>query len=517
MPSNTNLVLYDNTDTTPNPTLSFTGVVNGTPSAAQTLHLHNDKGDVIGADPATDVLVTALSGAAGSGTFSQNHALALNRWIEVRAVGVAGTGIEAQTTPWTPVGANATLSLKTIPKNCARYLEVRVNIPAGAGTQAGDVIVRAWDEGTVVALGQGHYEGRQGVLAGVGDASVTQLLYGGLLSETGTPDADINVSTAGWVHEGLSYVKPTHKITTNGNDKNAAALASGESYGITLSLGASTTVTVTKGAKATAPLSPTDYEAVPDGEILLGYVERPFDATIENALMDQTSVRRGGFDLSYSAASLTVTLSGGKAICGNRLIQMGIGVSFTLAASDDTWLWLLPDGQFDDTLTDEAPTDRALALWKVTTDGSGVTAVVDLRTWEAPHLIEIPFAQRGTLAVNDYTYAMLPFGGPCYLLPIGGVQMGVGSRGATSGSTVGDVEYLSNPAGPTWTTLFTSSGTVDLRPTVAYNAAANGTKTASPEVTKLDGGTLLRFKVAAIPGTASTDLFGLLRVAQAGS
>lgn len=511
------LQLYDDTDSTLNPSLSFLAVQNGTPSTEQTLHLYNDKDSSLGADDANDVLVTALSGTAGSGLYSQEHALAANRWIEVRAVDVAGTGISVQTTPWTPIGKNASLALYPIPRDCARYLEVRVNVPAGAGSQAGDVLIRASDGAVVVTLGDGHYEGQQGVLAGVGDASVTQLMYGGVLAETGTPDADINVSTVGWIHEGLSHVKPTHKITTNGNDKNAAALASGESYGITLSLGASTTVKVTKGSKATAPLSPEDYEAVPDGEILLGYVERPYDATIEQNLMDQTSVRRGGFDLSYSASSLDVTVSGGLAICANRKIQMGVGVSFTLAASDDTWLWLLPDGQFDDTLTDEAPTARALALWKVTTDGSGVTAVVDLRTWSAPNLLTLAFVQRGTLAASDYTYGMLPFGGPWYFLPIGGVQMGVGSRGATSGSTVGDIEYLSDPSGPTWTTLFTSSGTVDLRPTIAYNAAANGTQAAFPEVTKLSGGTLLRWKVVSVPGTASTDLFGVMKVAQAGS
>lgn len=511
----TALQLYDSTDTTENPTLSFTGGQNGTPSTAQELHLWNDKGDVLGADTAEDILVTALSGDSGTGLYSKEHALAANRWIEIRAVDVAGTGIEAQTTAWTPVGKAADLALHQIPKNCTRHLEVRINIPAGAGSRAGDVLVRASDGTVVTVLGDGHYEGQQGVLAGVGDAEVTQLLLGAVLTESSPADANINVSTAVWVHVGTPYVLPNSQVVTNGNDVNAAALASGESYPITLSLGAGS-VTVTKGAKATAPLDPSAYPETPDGEWFIGHVERPFSGAITQNLMDQTELRHGGFYASYSSASPDVVISGGRAVVYNRKIRMGVGVNLTLALSDDTWVWLLPDGQFDTTTTDDAPTAGALALWKFTTDGTGVTAAVDLRTWTAPNLLHVPFVQRGTLANGDYTYAVLPGGAPWYVLPISGVQMGLGDEGSVSGSTIGDIEYLSNPAGPTWTTLFTSSGTTDLRPTLAHDAAKNWTDTAYPEVLKLNGGTMLRWK-SVVTATSPADLFGWLRVSQAGS
>lgn len=515
MPSSADLKLYDSTDTTENPTLSFTTVLNGTPSAAQTLHLWNDKGLVLNADTAEDVKVTAYSGASGSGLYSQEHALAANRWIEIRAVGVTGTGIGAQTTPWTPIGKGADLALASIPKNAARYLEVRVNVPAGAGTQAGDVIVRASDGTVVTVLGDGHYEGQQGVLAGVGDAGVSELLLGGVLTESGAPDANLNVSTAVWVGDGEPRVKVAHAVATNGNDSAAAALIAGESYPITASLAPAGTVTITKGVKATAPLDPTAYPATPDGEVFLGHVERPFSAVITNSLIDQTGVRYGGFRLAYSASSPDVTVSGGRAMVSNRKIQMGLGISLTLALSDDTWIWLTPNGQFETNLTGVAPIDRSLALWKVTTDGTGVTVVVDLRTWTAPNLLHVPFAQRGTLADGDYTYAVLPGGAPWYVLPLSGVQMGLGDEGSVSGSTLGDIEYLSAPAVPTWTTLFTSQGTVDLRPSLAHDAAKNWTDAAFPEVLKLNGGTMLRWKVVTT-ATTPKDLFGWLRVAQAG-
>lgn len=517
---NSALQLYDSTDSSLNPTLSFTAVQNGTPSAAQTLHLWNDFGLVLSADDAEDVLIWALSSESGAGEHSAEHELAANRWIEVRAVGVTGTGIEAQTTAWTPIGKAATLSLRTIPANCARYLEVRINIPAGAGSRAGDVLILATDGGIAQALGDGHYEGSSGVLAGLGDANVSQLLSGAVFSPSGPADDNVTVSTAIGVVSGYPFCLVEHQETFTDVDGDAATLAAGESYGATLSIlltAGVPSVTQTKGSKVTGSPTPDDYPEVPDGELFIGHVEVPYGLAIDTGQLDQTTVKRGGYDLTYSASSLGVTVSGGRAICGNALLRSGLGTDLTLAASDETWIWVQPNGQIAQSLTDVAPTARSLALWKVTTDGSGVTAVVDLRTWTGPNVGVLPFQQRGTLAANDYTYATLPLGGPCYIFPLGGVVMGLGDEGGTSGSTVGDLEWASDTATPTWTTLYTSSGSVDLRPTLAHDAGLMVAKGDAPEVLVLPGGAMVRWKVVSVPGTASTNLFGQLRFCQPGS
>ncbi len=514
--ANVDLKFYDSTNATVNPTLTF-APENGTPSAAQILHLWNDKGDVIGADTAEDVLVGALSGVAGSGSYSAQGTLAANRYVEVQAYDVTGTGIVVQTSPYTPVGKGAFLSLRPIPKNCARYLRVRVNVPGGAGVVAEDVLLVPYYNGVAAPLEDGHYEGGgQGVLAGVGDASYTAILSGGAITANGSPDDKVDVSTLVGVHEGEPYCIVGAEYTLSALDGSSASLAAGESYLATVSVGSDGAggfeLHFTKSDKGTAPLSVSLRPEVPDGETLLGYIEREEDATIEQADIDQATRYWGGFALEYDAASLTVYVHGGRALVGNRMIRRTTSSPITLDASDDSWIWLLSNGSFSATLDTTAPDDRALLLWKATTDGSGVTAVVDLRTWTAPNLAVLQFTKLGNLADEDKAYAVLPAGGPCYVLPLSAFAVGLAGLGAGSGTTVFDVEV--NDGGATWTTIFTSSGTVDLRPSLAYNAANRVTSAGQPEAFKHDGGRMARVRIDAIAAGTPTDLAATLLIAR---
>lgn len=516
-----NLVFYDSSDTTANPELTFTGLQNGTPSAAQTLHLWNDKDLVLNADDANEILIDALSDDSGGSDPSMEHAVAANRYVEVRLVGQSGAGIQAQTTPWTAVGKTAALLARTIPADCYRTVEVRLNIPAGVGIVAAKVWIRARSGGVSEALGDGHYEGASGILAGLGDAGFSYILEGGAVVPAGTPDNTVDIETTIGVLEGQPFNLVASNQAFSNLDGSSAALASGESYWATVSVGSDGAggfeYHFTKSDKAAAPLDEATRPEVPDDEIFVAYIEVPFAAVIDTTEIDQSAFRKGGFDADYDAATNVVSIHGGRAACGNHFIRREAKTDLTLALSDDTWVWLQPGGGYSQTLTDEAPVDRALALWKFTCDGSGVTAAVDLRTWTAPNLRELYFSQRGTLAANDYTYLALPTGGPWYILPVSGVVMGLGDEGAVSGSTVSDIEWLSAPATPTWTTLFPSSGSVDLRPTLAHDAGLGVTAGGRPETLRLPGGALIRWKVVSVPGTASSDLSGLLRAAQPGS
>lgn len=513
---NPNLVFYNSADTTANPTLTF-APENGTPSAEQTLHLWNDKGGVAGSDTAEDVLIGALSGVSGSGSYSAEGTLAANRLIEVRLVGVNGTGIVAHLTPWTPVGKGAFLSARPIPSNCDRYVEVRTNVPGGFGVVAEDVILVPYYNGISVPLGSGHYEGgAQGVLAGVGDAGFTAILAGGEITANSPADDKVDISTLIGVHEGEPYCIVAAEYTLSALDGSGATLASGESYIATVSVGSDGAggfeLHFTKSDKGTYPLPVDDRPEVPDGEKLLGYVERPQTAAIDTGDIDQTTRRWGGFALEYSAASHTVSVHGGQAIVGNRLIRRESPSPITLDASDDSWIWILPSAAFAATLDTTAPDDRALLLWKATTDGSGVTAVVDLRTWTAPNLQAIPFAKLGNLADEDKAYAVLPAGVPCYILPLSALSVGLAGLGSGSGSTVFDLE--ANDGGSTWTSAFTSSGSVDLRPTLAYNAANRVTSAGQVEVFKYDGGRMLRLRIDSIAAGTPTDMVGSLLIAR---
>ncbi len=165
----------------------------GTPTAAQTTRVYNDWGGTAVADDATELRITALSRDSGGTTFTADHALAAGAYIECRAVDSGGAGVLDQTTEWTPVGKGRYLYLRDLPSNCYRTIETRINAPAGYGTAAVEVLLRAVAAAPAVALEDGHHEsGAVGVCHGVGDGRFGALLEGGTLTATGTPDDDVH-------------------------------------------------------------------------------------------------------------------------------------------------------------------------------------------------------------------------------------------------------------------------------------------------------------------------------------
>lgn len=493
---------YDDTGATLNPTLTFTPD-NGAPGTAQTLRLYNDQGGALVADPAEDVLITVLTRAAGStDPFTATHELAASGWLEARAVDASGTGIVSQVTPWTPVGGGRFLATRPIPSDCYRSIEFRPNIPGGAGTVASEALARAYHSGESTVMEDGTYaSGVQGIVCGLGDGATTGILDGGALTESGSPSNTVEVATVVWQHEGEPKVKVAHTLTFSNADSAAATLASGEAYPATLSLGAGPSVTVTKGVKGTAPLDADAWPEVPDGEELLGKVNVPFDATINTADIDQTSRRFIGF--GYESDGLEFYVHGGVAIVGGRMVRKGSRLSVTLDASDTSFVWTHPDRSISATLTEVAPVAGALLHYEVTTDGSGVTEVIDRRTWIGPNLYVLTLSKAGTLASSDKGYGVLPRNSRAYLLPVRGILAAVGAAGSGSGATTFDVQYSED--GGAWTTIFTSSPSPDLRPSIPHSAANPIDRDSQPEVLVFKGGTRFRMNLAAVPGTPGTD------------
>jgi hypothetical protein len=493
---------YDETGTTQNPTLAFTPD-NGTPGAEQTLRLYNDKDSSYAADTAPDVLITVLTRDGGSSDpFTATHSLAASGWIEARAVDASGAGIIVQVTPWTAVGGGRFLATREIPSDCYRSIEFRPNIPGGAGTVASEALARAYHSGESTVMEDGTYaSGVQGIVCGLGDGATTGILDGGALTEAGTPDNTVEVADVSWEHLGEPQTLLAHALTFNDEDSAAAALASGEAYPATLSLGAGPTVTVTKGVKGTAPLDVTDWPEPPAGEAFLGRVNVPFDATIETADIDQTDRLFTGF--AWESDGLEFYVHGGVAIIGGRLVRKSSRLSVTLDASDTSWVWGHPDRTISATLTEAAPVPGALLHYEVTTDGSGVTGVVDRRTWIGPNLFVLTLHKDGTLAASGKAYGALPRNSKAYLLPLS-VFAALGDPGATSGSTILDVEYSED--GAAWASIYTTAAAGQL-PEIAFGASVPVDLDSRPEVLTFRGGTRFRLNVVQVPGTASTDAF----------
>lgn len=488
---------YDSTDSTANPTLTFSATA-GTPTAAQVVRLWNDFGGVLGAATATDVMVTAYSRSTGSGNYTWDHPAAALRWVEVRAVSSAGDGIIDQVTPWTPIGKGAVLSLLPIPGNCVRQLEVRLNVPVGAGTVSVQVLLRAYAQAVSLPCGSGHYEDRPAVHSGVGDGEVSYLLDGAILSPDSPPSADVEYSAAWYTIAGVPYFVSSGTITTNNLDGSGNPLASGESYPITVSLNASGIV-VTKGDKGADPLPASAWPAAPAGGVLVGRITRPFSGAIDVSEIDQVLTRWSGFRLQHSPASLTARVHGGRAAVGNQLIVRDGPVSVIFPASATRIVWLAPSGEIellpDGTLPSSA---RSIALWRVTTDATGVTGATSLRRWGAAGGREtMLFAVSGPLAVSAQSVRVVPRGGRWYLLPIDSISVALGNSGSGAGSTAIELEY--SDAGGTWTTVLSSAISI-------ASGAADPSAIASPALFAVPQGARLRARVTSVPSVPSHDL-----------
>ena len=473
----------------------------GTPTAAQTTRIYNDNGGAASADDATELRITALARDAGDTNFTADHALAAGAYIECRAVGSGGTGVAAQTTEWTPVGKGRYLYLRDLPSNCYRTIETRINAPAGYGTADVEVLLRAVAAAPSVVLEDGHHEsGAVGVCHGVGDGRFGALLEGGNLTATGTPDDDVHLDLTTWIAAGVPWTLVPQAITLDNLDSAAAALASGESYWCALSLAADGTVTQTKGVKGTSPLAVSARPTPLSDEPLLGYIEREFDATIESGDIYQDERVYGWFAQSSSGASLVVSISGGWAMLDSRLAILTGATSLTLDASDTSYVYLNPSGTLTANVTGVRPTDRSLLLWEFTTDGTGVTASVDRRVLVGRRLITMTF-EKSTWSGS--IYSSWPSGSAGYILPIRGIVMAMGVPGTVSGSTIADINQAATTS---FTTIFTSQGSSDQRPTLAFGASNYSDAGARPEVYRIEPWSRWKVDADATAGTPGTDV-----------
>ena len=475
----------------------------GTPTAAQTTRIYNDNGGAAAADDATELRITALARTSGGVNFTAEHALAAGAYIECRAVGSGGTGVGAQTTEWTPVGKGKFLYLRDLPSDCYRTIETRINAPAGFGTEDVEVLLRAVANSPAVVIEDGHHEsGAVGVCHGVGDGRFGALLEGGTLTASGPADANVNLDLTTWIAAGVPHTLVPQTVAINGTDGAAASLASGESYWCALTLASDGTVTQTKSVKGTSPLAVSARPTPPSDEPLLGYVEREFDATIESGDIYQDQRVYGWFKATSSGASLVVTISAGQAMVDNRLIIFNSSSNVTCTASDVTSVYLNPSGTFTANITGIRPTDRSLLLYEFTCDGTGVTATVDRRKYIGNRMIVMSFEDQGAVTNGTSVYSSWPSGSRGYVLPLVGIVLTLGVPGTVSGSTIADVNQAT--AG-TFTTLFTSQGSSDQRPTLAFGASNYTDYGARPEVYQIDPWSRWRVDWDAVAGTPGTD------------
>lgn len=302
------------------------------------------------------------------------------------------------------------------------------------------------------------------------------------------------------------FVAQSTSAAISQQDSASAALASGESYYITVSINSSGTTTLTKGTKSATPTKP----AVPSNEILRGYIRVHYQSggtsVIATADVDTTAVVRGDYYVE-AGTGLAVKIHGGDAISTSDTYRWHEATTtLSVTASSTNYVWLLSEGNFQATTTSATPEAGADLIATAVTDASTVTSVTQKQTYlHKAQTLEPIRIRRKTGAITatetDAAWAIVPF--DCYFVS---ALAHVKKRGtSTSGSFVFDIN--TRGAGVDWstagTTIFTSQATDDRRLTVGYNE--NSDETEDAEVIYFAAGTVLSFDIDAVPSGISVN------------
>lgn len=442
-----NLIIQDSGGAAEVTAASFTDAAPGDPTAAQQFRVYNDpSGGPVDTALGVALLVYQIN---DEGDPVRGGLTAVDeKYVEVRALDT-GTS-DQQETAWTPIGRWRVLTLADIASGEYTVIEVRYHPPGSAATAEVQLLLDVEDSYIRDPLGAGHTEShRDGILTGLGDGTFSEIQRGGTVSESGSPDANVNLEDTVYVHLGKRYAV-SGATALDGNDASAAALSSGEHYWATLSLGASG-VTVTKSDKAADPADEGDAPSVPSGEIPLARVLREFDGIINDADITMLS-DCGAFE--WSVSGITATVGPGWALIDNAIIRRTAQtVGLSLTDDDENYVWLEPDGSISVSQTASEPAPRSLLLYHATAASGAVTQLRDRRGWIGGETVHAHF-DFATAADAQTAYWKNPHQRAVWLRVDRSAL--VEAFGAPSGNATGELRLVPEyrEPGGSWTALF---------------------------------------------------------------
>jgi len=483
--------------------LTITGLGPGDTSATESLTLWNDKGGAHGADTSRGLRLVAAAYNSVLGAWVRSGLNILDQgWIQCRITGTVNTEdptFPAFTTSTRRIGANMEIELDDLPPNCGYNFDFSIFAPASIDTAATLVQIIAIDQENSFALA--HSVGRMGsgILPEWRDASRRRIVTGATITASGAASVVVSESLQDYDGARVASIESTH--TLNQNDGAAAALAAGQSYIAVISINAAGARTATKGVKGTSPTAP----ATPAAEIYVGEVTVDHQvggtSIIDQADVDQGALIRGDYYLE-AGSGLVLNIHSGRGISSTSQYQRhGIISTLSLTASDTSYIWLRPDGNFEDNVTGIAPDEGAHLFAEVDCDGSAITAIRDRRSYlTRPWDLLVLDLRLGT--VSGTSSAPLDFGIAPDDAEIDELRFeGTAVSGGGADTYICEVATApeGEPAAGTWTTIFTSSGTQDLRPTIAYNATVLAASAKFHEVRRVTKGQRIGAWVPAIP------------------
>lgn len=472
----------------------FAQVLPGADGAWTEYRVYNDFGGVLASDDAVDWWVDLVARLTDSEPFIGSGIEVLDRyWLEYQRLGGVG-GATIDPGPVEQWGPGRSMSLPVLASGEGLRIQVRVAPHAGASVADAQISFSLAQRrflpvpaglfrtaGNGVALGLGHWDRNH--LLSVG---------GGVVENPAAADNFVLVGDVELILAGL-YVVELAQLLEFDDDAADGTMAAGESYRFRIYADASGVGSV-KGDGAVAPVEP-DLPAGALFEIAGG--TKTEGAVIEDADLEQRWVLDAW---GFSSAGLDYTIGKGRGVVGDRMIDIASTDTGSLADATTTRIWRRYDGALHVGTAAPADDPWSMPLYEVTTAGSVVTVVRDLRRFAGfgHELIEVRLRLSGGIAAADEAYGILPTGRDCQLLPICGAVVSLSDAGAgSSGSTIIDIEAAA--PGSAFATVFTSQGSDDRRPTFAFDATALHQVAALPEVVQFQGLTRFRAVVDAVP------------------
>lgn len=475
----------------------------GTATTPAAYDIWNDKGGATNADPLKNARIVQRYWN-GTQWVANGYPPVDELWYAVAVTGSIKTGdpnMADQTTGYVRIGKNSELALGDIPKNCARTISVFRSVPAGAAENGHRYdLFLVFDEasmpltrGIALALGGGVVPDRL-----VSGGGVRRLRNGRSLTAAGTDV--VTITKGSYTYDGVPKTKLQATVTLNQQDGAAAALASGESYKAVLSQQNGGGVTVTKGNKGTSPATP----ATPAGEILLGVVAVLF-RTGGTSQINQSDIDTGGVIygeyLPHAGTGLTLRIGAGESISDvDTNTFHGAESTLNMTPSATSHIWVNPDGTFTKNTTGVAPQTGSEKIAGVVTGASAITSVTDKRDWSDRRVPLGPLDRIGTFNTTLTGFDWLTIPEDCYLDETA-AELGDLGTGATGGQFKFDVKVLAEGADidDAGTTIYTSFGTDDQRPKIAFNATTRIVRNADHEVILLTKGQRVRGDLVEIP------------------
>ncbi len=431
-----------------------------------------------GGDDASDLLLVIQAVDPGTGNWIGAGVPPLDElWARVRITGQDSTGAPSQQlelADWTPIGASRGLSIATLLAGGIRTGEILMRPPATAPELAWRwrLAVVAAEHSFAVPAG-----GRQGILTGLGDAGHSAAVRGLAVTASATPDDQVHIAAGHYLHRGRLYGQVAVALSLDQTDTAAEALGAGEAYRAVVSAGASG-LTITKGARAVAPLRP----ATPVWEVPLADLEVHYQSggTSVIGVTDLTDLLVYDRYVALAGTGLELRLHAGRAVGGGTLRHHSAIQALALPATATRYLWQRSNGAPELTEGDPPESTALGPWWKIATDGAGVTELVDLRAFAADTVVlrlvgDLPGAP-GELATQLVAHDGLVLEQILYRLSDNG--------GGSAGQTQLDLEIDG-------VTVYTSFAADDQRPAWAFDAAELQVADRIHEVTEMRAGSTL--------------------------